>query len=401
LSAPRFLDRFRRVTSSGGFIAEIDGLRFIAIGAVILFHLAVNLSAKAPLTYGLAGNAHWMTWITHHGSRGVELFFIISGFILALPFASQYLLGERRVRLGQYFLRRVTRLEPPYIVSMLFFFLVAITLKGASATDLIPHLLASLTYLHNLIFRSESLINNVAWSLEIEIQFYILVPLLANIFRIRSKVFRRSLIVALALLTIINEWLFIDPTHILYLTIVRFLHFFLLGFLLADVYLLDWNKMPRQSFSWDFVSFIGWPVLFIVWNHPEISAFADRGTVPLITAVVFPALAFLLYCAIFLGRISNTIMTNRWITTIGGMCYTIYLFHNQLLGLLLRGTSQFAPTNDYNVNVLLQGLFVIPPLLVLSAIYFALIERPCMQKDWPRKLKDWALSRFGRQKPIE
>jgi peptidoglycan/LPS O-acetylase OafA/YrhL len=401
LSPPRFLDRFRRVTSSGGFIAEIDGLRFIAIGAVILFHLAVNLSAKAPQMYGLAGNTHWLTLITQHGSRGVELFFIISGFILALPFASHHLLAERKVRLGQYFLRRVTRLEPPYIISMFFFFCVAITLKGASASDLLPHLLASLTYLHNLIFRSESVINNVAWSLEIEIQFYVLVPLLANIFRIRRKLLRRGVLVGSALLTIFGEWLFIDPTHILYLTIVRFLHFFLLGFLLADVYLVDWNKTPRQSYSWDLISLVGWPSLFIVWNHPEVSAFADRGTVPLVSAVVFPVLAFLLYCAIFRGRISNSIMTNRWITTVGGMCYTIYLFHNQLLGLLLRTTSNIAPLSDYNLNVILQGILVIPTLIVLSAIYFALIERPCMQKDWPSKLRDWAISRSGRGKSIQ
>ena len=59
--------------------------------------------------------------VLEHGNYGVQLFFVISGFVLALPFASHYLCQTRAVSLRAYFLRRLTRLEPPYVLSMLLF----------------------------------------------------------------------------------------------------------------------------------------------------------------------------------------------------------------------------------------------------------------------------------------
>jgi peptidoglycan/LPS O-acetylase OafA/YrhL len=50
----------------------------------------------------------------------------------------------------------------------------------------LPHLAASVGYMHYLIFQAPSAINSVAWSLEIEVQFYILAPLLSMVFAIRN-----------------------------------------------------------------------------------------------------------------------------------------------------------------------------------------------------------------------
>src|SRR5512135_2587051 len=125
----KILSRFRRVTTSGNFISEIDGLRFIAIGTVVLFHLVVNLGIKSPVTYAIPSEGNLIVAVARHGFRGVELFFIISGFILAYPFASHYIKGARRVNLRSYFLRRVTRLEPPYFLCMILFFGASVLLR--------------------------------------------------------------------------------------------------------------------------------------------------------------------------------------------------------------------------------------------------------------------------------
>lgn len=383
----KVLSRFRRVTTSGNFISEIDGLRFIAIGTVVLFHLVVNLGIKAPTLYAVPADGNLIVAVARHGFRGVELFFIISGFILAYPFASHYLKGGRRVDLKSYFLRRVTRLEPPYFVCMILFFAARVLVRGDEAGTLLPHLGASLVYLHNLIYGAESPINNVAWSLEIEIQFYILVPLLARIFAVRSTLVRRSIVIGLAALSATHAWLFIGPGSVLYLTIVRFLHFFLLGFLLSDVFIVNWKESPARNRRWDLVSLLGWPALFLLWNSPELSAhLLPWGKEPGIAALMFPLLAFLLYQAVFRGVITNRIMTNPWITTIGGMCYTIYLFHNHLIGILVSGTRSLAPFESYSMNLGLQAVLVVPPTLLLCAVYFIAVERPCMRKDWPQRL---------------
>src|SRR5256885_11137883 len=86
-----WLDGFRRITTSGEIIPEIDGLRFIAIAAVILHHLALFVSTQRKSEEGLL----------LVGQNGVELFFAISGFILAVPFAMQYLNASKPVKLSQ------------------------------------------------------------------------------------------------------------------------------------------------------------------------------------------------------------------------------------------------------------------------------------------------------------
>jgi peptidoglycan/LPS O-acetylase OafA/YrhL len=383
----RILNRFRRVTSSGSFISEIDGLRFIAIGTVVLFHLAVGLAIKAPGIFAMPESGNWLAAVARHGFHGVELFFIISGFILAYPFASHFLLDKRRVALKQYFFRRVTRLEPPYFICMIVLYLVLVLVKGENAGVLLPHLGASLLYIHNVVFGTESLINNVAWSLEIEIQFYLLVPLLSRLFAIRNVMWRRSVIVGLGIVSIICAGMFLPPEHRLHNSIFRFLQFFLIGFLLADIYLVDWKEKPLLHWRWDIVSLLGWPLLFVVWNYAgEMHTVFPISQTPLVPAFVFPASALFLYVAVFRGPLTNRVMTNPWITTIGGMCYTIYLFHNQVLSLLIWMTKGLVFTSDYTVNVLMQFVIISPPLLAATGLYFLLIEKPCMQKDWPIRL---------------
>lgn len=49
-------------------------------------------------------------------------------------------------------------------------------------------------------------------------------------------------------------------------------------------------------------------------------------------------------------------------------------------------TRRVAPADSYEVTLLLQFALVAPPLLLPSALYFALVEKPCMRRDWPRRL---------------
>lgn len=384
--ASRLLSPFRRITSSGKFISEIDGLRFIAIGTVVLFHLVVNLGIKSPQAYALPAEGNILTGIALQGFHGVELFFIISGFILAFPFASHYLKQKEPVRLKQYFLRRLTRLEPPYLICMISLFVLLVLFNHKDANVLFPHLVASFFYLHNIVYGSENIINNVAWSLEIEVQFYMLVPILSLVFAVRDTFSRRATIVGVCALVILGRLLFIQDESRLHLTILAYLHFFLIGFLLADVFLVNWNENPAKGLRWDFVSLAGWVALFLVWNIPGNSqSLPWMSNQPVLSTIFFPLSAFFLYMAAFRGRYTNLILTNVWVTTIGGMCYTVYLFHNKLIGVLISLSKELVPFTSYTLNVLVQGALVLPPMLALCAVYFVLIEKPCMRKDWPKR----------------
>ena len=358
--------QFRRITTSKRFIPQIDGLRFVAIGSVVLFHLYATLE-RGALPEPLAFN-------TDLAKRGVELFFAISGFILGVPFASRYLLNAPKVNLKQYFLRRLTRLEPPYFISLFVCAALQMAWSHRSAGDIAPHLLASFAYLHNVIYGAfPGAVNTVAWSLEIEVQFYILVPALTMLFAISRPQIRRGIILGLMLCAgLLSNPLY--PTLHLHASILYYLAFFLAGFLVCDLYLTREEWKP--SFAWDALALCGWPLVWVLGRN--------------VGHVVLPFVIVLLYISAFRGRISSAVFGNRVITDIGGMCYSIYLFHSLILYGVKHFTAPLHIGQNFWLYFGLQAALSLPIVLLLCGAFFLLIERPCMDRDWPRKL--WSFS---------
>jgi peptidoglycan/LPS O-acetylase OafA/YrhL len=363
--------QFRRITTQKRFIPQIDGLRFVAIGSVVLFHLYSVLEHGAiaepfPLNTDLA-------------KRGVELFFAISGFILGVPFASRYLLGAPRVKLKQYFLRRLTRLEPPYFISLFVCAALQMVWSHRSMRDIAPHLLASFAYLHNMIYGAfPGAVNTVAWSLEVEVQFYVLVPLLTILFAISDSRLRRAMILILMLAAGLLSNPLYSTVH-LHASIAYYLAFFLAGFLVCDLYLTRGEWKP--SFAWDVCAICGWP---LVWILPR-----NFGHVAL------PFVIVMLYLAAFRGRIFPAVFSNRAVTDIGGMCYSIYLFHSMILFAVKHFTWPLHIGQNFWVYFVLQGAMGLPVVLLLCGGFFLLIERPCMDREWPRKLWRWGQAEFS------
>jgi peptidoglycan/LPS O-acetylase OafA/YrhL len=367
--------KFSRETSSGQFIPQIDGLRFVAIGMVVLFHLNGYLVGKSA-TYHTAVQFSWMGTFAGVGFHGVELFFVISGFILALPFAAHFLENKPSVNLKKYYLRRVTRLEPPYLLAVIIMFLLAIMVQRESAGILFPHFASSLFYLHSSIYGAMSPVIGVGWSLEIEIQFYLLVPLLTLVFAVRTPWLRRTILSACILGVMAMQSTWIGDSPRISLSILAFLQFFLMGFLLADVFVNDWRRTPLKTYYWDMVALAGWPLLFVTLRSPVL------------THWLFPALIFVLYCAAFRGKFCSGFFSMRGITVIGGMCYSIYLIHYEVISLVARFTRNLSEGLPYWVHFLIQLALVGPIILVICGVYFLAIEKPCMRRDWPQRLKN-------------
>src|SRR5690606_39048294 len=117
-------DKLTRVTSGGNLIREVDGLRFVAIFPVVVQHLHERFERNTSLIFSTHPEYEISSFIASRGFIGVYIFFVISGFILALPFASHQIHGTKEVNLKSYYWRRITRLEPPYIIAMTSFFLI-------------------------------------------------------------------------------------------------------------------------------------------------------------------------------------------------------------------------------------------------------------------------------------
>jgi peptidoglycan/LPS O-acetylase OafA/YrhL len=387
----KLLNHLSRITTAGRtFIPQIDGLRFIAIMVVIAYHIlgisSFHFSKTAPeevTAGGLVANAFAA------GHFGVQLFFAISGFILSLPFAKYYLGKGKPIRLGDYFVRRITRIEPPYIIHLVFlFFVCALVLRrmpshphlyhnAAWANYASTHILASLIYANGFIFGAHPYPNIVLWSLEIEVQFYILAPFLARVFAIQPTWKRRALLVSVITLMplLVEHWG--AGIYIVGFSLLGNIQYFLIGFLLADFYLAGWLEPAFQSFKWDFAFPLAGAAVILVNIHffPEI---------------LLPWIILLSCLAAFRGKLGARLLSNPWITTIGGMCYTIYMYHCLMIASLIRGTLGLQ-TKILWLDLLIQFLILTPIVVLVCSILFALFERPFMQRNWHTKV--WATIR--------
>jgi peptidoglycan/LPS O-acetylase OafA/YrhL len=377
----RILGRFRRVSTTGTYLAEIDGLRFVAIGAVILVHIYGTWIVNMDRAYGaMSAFDRLLGQMILLGVYGVNLFFMISGFVLAIPFCGHAFSGERPVSLKRYFWRRITRLEPPYLLSMLLFFCMMPLWGKSDYGKLLPNLGASLIYAHNAIFGKGSLINNNAWSLEVEIQFYLLVPLILMLLFCRAVVRRSVLIGCVLLFSAHSRWL--PPAFPK--SVLQYFQYFLLGILFCDLWTNEWRRNPSQKKLMDLPGIAAWPLFFA----------ANLGIGGLAADFLNPWIIALFFFSALRGRGHGTVL--RWgaVPVIGGMCYSIYLLHARIVSLVLRGVfGHLDMTGCFALDFLLLSAAVLPIVVLLSGVYFLLVERPCMDPAWPRKLLNVLLKR--------
>jgi len=101
---------------------------------------------------------------------------------------------------------------------------------------------------------------------------------------------------------------------------------------------------------------------------------------------ILPFVIVVLYLAAFRGRICSAIFSYPLITNIGGMCYSIYLLHLPAVYLVKRVTGYWHIGGNFWTFFALQACLMWAFVLLTCGTYFLLIERPCMDRDWPQKL---------------
>jgi peptidoglycan/LPS O-acetylase OafA/YrhL len=90
--------------------------------------------------------------------------------------------------------------------------------------------------------------------------------------------------------------------------------------------------------------------------------------------------------AVFRGELFRWVLTRPLITTIGGMCYTIYLFHYPIIAVAYRITEHAPIGRTFWPNAVVQSLLVTPMVLAVTGVLFLALEKPCMDPTWPRKV---------------
>lgn len=388
----RLPTRLSRVTTSTTYVPQIDGLRFLAIITVLIYH--AGMRGERMLQNPSAAETAIAEYLPH-GSLGVSLFFFISGYIIAYPF-----LSGRPPTLKHFFLRRLTRLEPPYILAMLGCF--AVLAVGPAPTDapnfyfteapLWQSLLASLTYTHSLLFGEHPRLNPPTWSLEREVQFYILAPLILYLYgRIRTRQIRiafgaAATLVLLVLGEVIADRL--DRTGVLRNSLFAESYGFMLGIVACDYSL--WKNvfaLPRKT-----IFDVGFVVGLVGLLFTGAMQFNLELNLPLQLLVANDLLRAVCILLVFLaaarGTWSKTFLGLRWIALIGGACYSIYLVHLPVIHAASKILAKFIVFKSLMEAWLVSWAVLMPIGLLAGMVFYALVERPCMDPNWPAKLRD-------------
>ncbi len=184
--------QLRRWTScpeaSAYHVDSADGFRVICVLLVMWFHIWQQ-SWLSP-TWKLGGLTISIEPQVRTGYMAVDLMLLLSGFLLFLPFARHRLLGTPLESPKKYYIKRALRIVPCYylcVFVVLFGFALPRGEYGGNMRHLWIDLLSHLTFTHNLFYEGYlgTHLNGSLWTLAVEVQFYLLLPLLGRAFEKR------------------------------------------------------------------------------------------------------------------------------------------------------------------------------------------------------------------------
>jgi peptidoglycan/LPS O-acetylase OafA/YrhL len=364
----------RKVSEDRDYIAAADGIRFFATIHVICGHILVytGVNTKKLLPQPILDNIYYLF---ANPGLGLEIFFVLSGFLLMLPFAQWHLYKQHKPNITMYFVRRLIRLELPYLIALTVSTLALVfIIKKYDFSYMLPRYIASFFYTNTLIYDIHPEPLPIAWSLETEVQFYIIVPLLAYIFKLH-KMARRILLVTLiiSIPIVIKQYSF--HSSILF---IHFFQYFFAGILCADFYLdKDFLTNKISANIWVALSFM---LVFIAIPMLKVAGYLQFDyLLPLV-------IAFFIYCVLKKDGL-KTIFHNAYLRIIGCMCYSIYLWHYMIISALGRYTVKINVGNYFMPNYMVQLLLLTPVILIVAGLYFKYVERPCMYSNLSKK---WA-----------
>ena len=330
-----------------GHRPELDGLRGIAILLVLLHHAGI------PLIRG--------------GHIGVDIFFVLSGFLITALLWQEY---ERtgRIRLKNFYVRRLLRLTPALALLLAIFAAYALAAKsGAALVKSGKAMVYTALYLSDFAlafgFAPLGALEHT-WSLAIEEHFYLLYPL-ALVLLLGKRMSRRAIFILFGL------FIAVAAIHRAFLwgpaseEVNRVFYGFdtradglLIGCLLGLI--ASWGKLPPVKWFLALPAALAllFAVVFVAWDSPLYAY--GLPVINLSTAIV---LAFVLTSR-------PAWLASKVLTWIGAISYGLYLWHN-LVFIVVRERVTESPW-----GVLFLGGVI---SIACAALSYYLLEKPCLK----------------------
>jgi len=363
---------------SSSRLAGVDGLRAFAALWVLFFHIRAFSGARLPPGLDL---------FVRSGSTGVSLFLVLSGFCLYAPFAGGRL---GRFRTSDFFRRRCRRLLPAYYASLVAVLAAHIWAGGRlgfprlAAGEVLEQAGTHVTLTHQLFPTTFYGLNGAYWSLGLEWELYLALPLLVLAVR-RFGIWRTLAVVAgvtvtyrLALAAAVAAGA--SGGGGLWATVV-----------LPNIFLGRWSEFALGMCAAELHS----RGLAGRWLRPITVAALLAAAVGLLVPnnplshVFFGVVFFALLCGV-LSRGSRIAAIFSWrpLATIGVMSYSLYLVHQPLV----EAAAALGAGLGRSPGQVFVGLLVLLPLfLAVAWLLFVVVERRTLRPEsvddgWPRRL---------------
>ncbi len=393
-------------------IAVLDGVRAIACLSVVAYHI----NRFALLTHVLdSGLGQLAISFALAGSSGVTLFFVLSGFLLFMSYARALLFDSDWPSARRFYIRRAFRILPGYYVSLA---LLIFFTSPANSVYLQPAHWKELALFLTLFMDSSSqtyqAIDGPFWTLAVEWQFYLLLPLLALAFRPlvqRGPLERRLTMLLLCLVALImwgiatrywgRSWE-VNPHQpallppfwhnlalfFLYGSSGKFLEDFAAGMLLCVFYVLSQHVREHrlitflQRYSWWFWG-LGILELFYTatWSSLPGNIFLASliGPHNLLSEIVL-ALGFAMCISALLFGPAQLRGLLEWkpLRATGLLSYAIYIWHLPFLLVFSTFMQPYTPIWGHSFIYSTYWVWVLLIIIPFSYCFYCFIEVPGM-----------------------
>ena len=339
---------------SWSYRPALDGLRTVAVYAVLLFHTGHPWAAG--------------------GFLGVDLFFVLSGFLVTGVLLSE-IDRTGRLRLGHFYSRRVRRLLPAAAVAIVATCLVfVLVLPVTERISLVADGQRSLLYVANWHFLAQSGDYFAAdadqspflhfWSLAIEEQYYVAFPLLLLLLTRAGRRWTLAVLVGTLLASVAAQlvWAQLDPSHAYYGTDAR-IYQPLAGSVLALLLFHRRVRAPHeQRVRWAVAAPVALSAFLLLCSGLLPMEPSVRGLLATIVAVT-------LVCAVVrtdTGRLART-LSHPVPVYLGQISYGTYLWHWPVIKLL---------EETVTTRPVLVAALTVPVATALAALSHRFVERP-------------------------
>ncbi len=378
-------------------LSGIEGLRGVAIASVLLYHVwLVSPPRQHPIHLG------WLTtYVFPQLGNGVTLFFALSGFLLFLPFASAALRDQARPEFDAYLRNRALRILPAYwfvlLVTALLLHSARVYHGEAAVVGGIhdPKLLVeNLLLLQN--YRPATLATGIvpAWSLAIEVVFYLLLPLLVlgaialarrattRRQRVAAMLFPAAVMAAIGLASIpvdVGVGRVFDRTWVgvWQLSFLTHAHLFALGLALAVVRVEYQDGRLRLPSWWRPVAGVAMVALAVL--VVELAAHhvvASKWQVVLVAVFCGLLLALTVLPPLHSrSRLIGTLESPAFVAT-GLASYSVYLWHVPIIfSLRTHGLTSGGGFGAFAVNLIVVGSVT----GAVAGLTYMYVEKPALR----------------------